>query len=171
MQRDDAQSDNKQHRAVLEQSLDRANAHLARLNAKHRSAALMTGDRRYRTVRGIEEEILIATIHRDKCVRDLQNLKAPTKVSGPRIFSASEDYCSITYRGVPYILTKNQRKIIKLLHEAYIEGTPALSKGALLSAIEAETSRVRDSFKNSPLWRTLVISNGRRGTYSLNLGE
>lgn len=86
------------------------------------------------------------------------------------IFSASEDYRSIRYKGVPYTLTRNQSTMIRLLHEAYCKGTPALGKHVLLSAIEAETSRVRDSFKGSLLWGSLIIANrSPRGTYQLNL--
>jgi hypothetical protein len=60
--------------------------------------------------------------------------------------------------------------MVKLLHDAYQHGTPAVGKATLLAAIEAETSRVRDSFKNSPLWGTLVVSNTKpRGTYQLDL--
>jgi hypothetical protein len=85
-------------------------------------------------------------------------------------FIASEDYCSIKYKGVSYTLTRNQSTIIRLLHEAYLKGTSSLSKLALLSAIEAETSRVRDSFKSSELWSTLIVANrSPRGTYRLNL--
>jgi len=87
-----------------------------------------------------------------------------------RIFIHSADYRSIKYNGIPYLLTKNQSTIIKRLHEAHLNGTPALGKDGLLSAIEAETSRVRDSFKGSPLWGILIVSNCRpRGTYRLNL--
>jgi hypothetical protein len=86
------------------------------------------------------------------------------------IFRPSADYRSIKYKGVPYSLTRNQSTIVRLLHDAYLNGTPALGGDALLSAIEAETSRVRDSFKGSLLWGNLIVSNrSPRGTYRLNL--
>jgi hypothetical protein len=86
------------------------------------------------------------------------------------IFTASEDYCSISYKGVSYTLTRKQSTIIKLLHKAHCNGTPALRKDYLLSAIESETGRVRDSFKGSALWGTLIVSNrSPRGTYQLKL--
>lgn len=85
-------------------------------------------------------------------------------------FVASADYRTIRFRGKQYKLTRNQSKIVKLLHDAYERGTPAVGKHMLLEAVEAETSRVRDSFKNSPLWGKLVIPNQKpRGTYQLNL--
>jgi len=89
---------------------------------------------------------------------------------GDANFSKSGDYCSIKYKGVLYRLTPNQSKIVRMLHDAYLAGTPALRGDTLLAALEAETSRVRDSFKNSPLWGTLIVSNrSPRGTYQLKL--
>jgi hypothetical protein len=85
-------------------------------------------------------------------------------------FAHSPDYRTIRFRGKQYHLTRNQSKIVQLLHQSYLNGTPAVGKELLLRDIEAETSRVRDSFKNSPLWRSLIIPNEqRRGTYQLNL--
>lgn len=79
------------------------------------------------------------------------------------------DYRSIRFHGQEYTLTKNQAKIIALLHAALQAGMPAVDKNTLLSAIEQETSRVRDSFKKSPLWNKLVVPGARRGTYRLDL--
>jgi len=77
---------------------------------------------------------------------------------------------TIRFRGKEYKLTRNQAKIVKLLHDAHRSRTPAVGKDLLLGAIESETSRVRDSFKKSPLWGTLIIPNQKpRGTYQLNL--
>jgi hypothetical protein len=85
-------------------------------------------------------------------------------------FSAGSDYRTVRFRGEEHHLTQNQSVIIKMLHEAYLHGTRAVGKLTLLKAIEAETSRVRDSFKRSPLWGTLILSNRKpRGTYQLNL--
>lgn len=90
MRRDDPKSDSDQHRIVLERNLDNANGRLASLNAEHRAAARMTGDRRNRTLRGIEEKIRETTRYRDGIIRDLQNLKPPPKPSAPRLNYRSE---------------------------------------------------------------------------------
>jgi hypothetical protein len=84
-------------------------------------------------------------------------------------FTASIDYRSIRFNGVPHALTRNQGTIIKILHEAFQRGTPSVGTFALLAAVESESSRVKDFFRRSPLWRTLVVSGERRGTYRLNL--
>ncbi len=81
-----------------------------------------------------------------------------------------DEYRSIRWNNKEYPLTRNQSLIVKTLHEAHERGTPLLPKAALLRAIEAETSRLRDSFKNSPLWGTLIVPVRKpRGTYKLNL--
>ena len=84
-------------------------------------------------------------------------------------FTHSPDYRSIRFKGTDYTLTLNQATMIKMLHEAFQQGTPHVGKLRLLAAVGAETSRVQDSFKVSPLWQTLVVSGERRGTYRLNL--
>lgn len=63
------------------------------------------------------------------------------------------------------------RTIIRMLHEASRAGLPEVSKQRLLSEIEVETSEVRDMFRKSPLWNTLVGQGNRRGTYQLSLGK
>jgi hypothetical protein len=85
-------------------------------------------------------------------------------------FSASADYRTVRFNGQQHRLTRNQATMIQLLHKAHQGGTRALGKATLLKAIEAETSRVRSSWKDSPLWGTLIVSNrSPRGTYQLNL--
>ena len=84
------------------------------------------------------------------------------------ILTAPDDYASVRYKGDVIPLTRNQSIMIRLLHRAHLDGHPDVSKDRLLSAIESETSEVRNSFKKSPLWKTLVVSK-RRGTYRLDL--
>jgi hypothetical protein len=129
-----------------------------------------------RVNRVIEDEIALAEIRRAGNRKGVEQKIEPleAEVGGPKekepIFSASEDYRSIRYKGATYTLTRNQATITRMLHEAYLKGTPTLGKNALLAAIEAETSRVRDSFKVSPLWGTLIVQNRKpRGTYQLDL--
>jgi hypothetical protein len=90
-----------------------------------------------------------------------------TVENGEPPFTHSADYRSIRFNGQTHTLTTNQATIIRILHEAFQRGTPSVGKAMLLGAVEAETSRVRDSFKGSPLWGTLVVKGGRRGTYRL----
>jgi hypothetical protein len=84
------------------------------------------------------------------------------------VASPTSDYRSISFNGETYGLTRNQATIVKLLDDAYKRGTPDVGKDTLLGAMEAETSRVRDSFKKSPLWGKLIVAGKTKGTYRLN---
>ena len=69
---------------------------------------------------------------------------------GETVFAHSPDYRSIRFNGQPHTLTRNQAVIIKILHEAFQQGTPSVGKSTLLSAVESETSRMQDFFRDSP---------------------
>jgi hypothetical protein len=86
-------------------------------------------------------------------------------------FDHTSDYRCICFRGTPYSLTHNQAIIVKILHEACPRRFPEVAKRKLLEGIQSETSRVRDSFKGSPLWGTLVMGGSKKGFYRLNLAE
>ena len=85
-------------------------------------------------------------------------------------FSASEDYRSVRFKGKGYVTTRYQATMIRVMHQAHIAGHPDVGAATLLEATENETSAVRNTFKTSPLWRTLVVGK-RRGTYRLNLPD
>ncbi len=93
--------------------------------------------------------------------------RSGTVASAPPV-SFSPDFHSVQLFGEQIILTPRQAKLISILYEAHESGHPNVSKARLLEAIEAETSDVRDFFRKTPLWKTVVYSE-RRGTYRLNL--
>lgn len=114
----------------------------------------------------------IDAVHKAKTV-DEPGTSSPMKSSGYRedlIFTASVDYRSVRYKGNTFTLTRNQSTIVRLLHSAHTGGHPDVDKDRLLSVVERETSQVRNLFRNSPLWKTLVVSK-RRGTYRLSLPD
>ena len=80
--------------------------------------------------------------------------------------TASEDFRSVLYEGKPYTLTRQQGRMLEVLIEAYRRGHCVVDKDRLLRAAEAETSEVRNFWRNSPLWRTLITSP-RKGAYEL----
>ncbi len=92
----------------------------------------------------------------------------PVNDRAPESFGHSPDYRSVRFHGRAYPLTDNQACMIEVLHIAFQQGTPNVGKKTLLAAIEQETSRVRDSFKESPLWQKLIVTGDGRGTYKLN---
>ena len=83
-------------------------------------------------------------------------------------FQHSPDYASVNWRGQEYQFTKNQATCVRLLHEAWLEGTPYLSADYLLSEI-LSASRMSDLFKRHPAWGSLIVLGERRATYGLKL--
>ena len=85
------------------------------------------------------------------------------------IFSHTDDYQSIRFLGETYSLTERQAVIVGMLHKAHLVGHPDVAKRKLLRAIDAESSEVRDSFRKSALWNTLIRPGIRRGYYRIQL--
>ena len=83
-------------------------------------------------------------------------------------FQHSTDYASVNWLGQEYQFNKNQASCVRLLHEAWLKGTPYLSGHTLLSAIES-ASRVSDLFKHHPAWNHLIVPGERKATYRLKL--
>jgi hypothetical protein len=87
------------------------------------------------------------------------------KNPGPGVFTHSEEYRRISWRGKRYEPTRNQRVFIKKLHLQYLIGAPDVHQDELLKEIGQPSSRVRDSFRsaNRELWGTLIIHALVRG--------
>ena len=60
---------------------------------------------------------------------------------------------------------------MKLLFEAWENGTPELGGTYMLAEAECESDRFSDIFKGHPAWKTLIVFGGTTGTYRLNLPE
>jgi hypothetical protein len=88
--------------------------------------------------------------------------------NGNDSFSVSKDFLSVRFKGTEYPLTFVQGQMMKVLWEAYQCGHPVVGKARLLAATERETSQVRDTWRNSPLWNLLIVS-AKKGSYRLNL--
>ena len=83
-------------------------------------------------------------------------------------FQHSTDYASVNWLGQQYQFNKNQATCVRLLHEAWLKGTPYLSSHTLLSEIEGVT-KMSGVFRRHPAWMRLIVLGERRGTYRLNL--
>ncbi len=80
----------------------------------------------------------------------------------------SPDYASVTWRGQQYQFNKNQATCVRLLHEAWLEGTPYVLGHTLLSAIEGAV-KMSGVFRRHPAWKRLILMGDRKATYRLNL--
>lgn len=79
----------------------------------------------------------------------------------------SEDYRSICWDGEEYTLTHSQAAVVGALWRAWEAGTPELSQAHLLVEADSQAERLRDLFRDSPLWGTVVVPGSARGTFRL----
>ena len=81
----------------------------------------------------------------------------------------SVDFRSVVWDGIPYALTGTQAAIVAILWAEWQAGTPEVSQAALLEGVGSLTARVRELFRGSPAWGTLIVSGSRKGTLKLNV--
>ncbi len=86
-------------------------------------------------------------------------------------FHMSEDSRTAVLHGVSYVLTPRQAQVVDVLYENYKQGMPELSQERILDRIGSESDKLtlRDIFRNSDAWNTLIVSGSRRGMYRLNI--
>jgi hypothetical protein len=88
---------------------------------------------------------------------------APTPTGFPR---HSADFRSVHWFGADYTFTPTQAAVIRQLWEAWEDGTPGLGQETLLEGAGSTGDRLRDVFRGSPAWGTLVVPLGK-GLFSL----
>lgn len=114
---------------------------------------------------GLECELATAASHADTA-----SVEKRDETSADDQLALAPDYSIIRFDGGSQPLTKNQSAVIKTLHEQLKLGLTQVPKNILKNAMGNGAGEVKDSFKRSPLWGTLVVSNASpKGTYSLNL--
>ena len=115
-------------------------------------------------------KLMIAALSESLGEKDTPAALSPISEPSPESqeFQHSPDYASVNWLGQQYQFNKNQATCVRLLHEAWFEGTPYLSGQHLLSEI-LSASRMSDLFKGHPAWNSLIVSGERRATYRLKL--
>lgn len=114
----------------------------------------------------LDEEIKILQLEKlqAEAVRD----RAATEES--TLFTHSDDYRSVTLKGVQYTLTSGQAQIIQILNEARQSGNPSISIAFILEQLGTRNSRWHDIFRSNPEAKKALIGLGeRKGTLRLNL--
>lgn len=91
-----------------------------------------------------------------------------TRNSEPIIFEVSGDYLEVIMRGREFLLGDIQGKIIKQLHEAYLQDKPWVSGKTLTHEAGSENEKLHAIFSNEFVREALIRSNGN-GRYRLNL--
>ena len=79
----------------------------------------------------------------------------------------SLDFRSVHWFGKDYSFTASQAACVKILWNALQNDTPDVGGETLLEQSGSEGSRVRDIFKNHPVWNKMIVSGGSKGTFRL----
>ncbi len=121
-----------------------------------------------------EEEIPMENRH--ETTMTLENESAfqgqriePGEATPSPAFKHSEDYISITFNDQTFTLTSRQAQVVQILHEAHKNELPDVGQHHILEKLGSQSSRLRDTFKRSDLWGTLIVQGKKSGTYRLNL--
>jgi len=92
----------------------------------------------------------------------------PVSDDGP--FHHSPDFRSVSLNGQEFALTTSQAKVVECLWENYENRTPDVSQDYLIETVlDSTQSRLKDVFKNSDAWGTLIAPGRTRGTFRLNI--
>jgi hypothetical protein len=102
--------------------------------------------------------------------REAEVVRVLTKPKPEQRFVPSSDYRSLDWNGEQYTLTPQQAHAVRIWHEHHQSGTPDIGDAYVLEELGTATSRLRDTFRGSPLWGTLIISK-RRGTHRLSISS
>lgn len=71
--------------------------------------------------------------------------------------------------GAGYHLTERQARVVEILYRALQNGTPEVSHREIMKMLGTPNSKLKDSFRGSAAWGTLVVPGSTRGTYRLNI--
>ena len=115
-------------------------------------------------------KLILAALSESLGEKDTPAAPPPKSESSPepQELEHSTDYTSVNWRGQEYQFNKNQATCVRLLHEAWVEGTPYLSGHTLLSEIEGAV-KMSGLYRRHPAWKRLIVPGERQMTYRLNL--
>ena len=85
----------------------------------------------------------------------------------------SPDFASVHWYGANYTFTGNQAAIVKVLWEAWLNGTPDVSSAYLLAKAESSCKKLAEVFRDArmrrphPAWDTMICGGELKGTRRL----
>ncbi len=83
----------------------------------------------------------------------------------------STDYHSVLWYGTEYKFTNTQAACVKVLWEAWEQGTPDVGQAAILEEVDSDRRRLSDVFgrgkKRHPAWGTMIQPGATKGTFRL----
>ena len=92
------------------------------------------------------------------------------KIASENDFLPSPDYRSVVFHGETIPLSTMQAEAVRVLNEAFEQGTPEVSADYVLEQIGSKSRRLRDVFKGagSRAWSLLIITGQGKGTVRIN---
>lgn len=79
----------------------------------------------------------------------------------------SFDFRSVHWFGIDYNFTPNQAAAVKMLWEAWENGTPDIGGDTLATKVDSDSRRARDIFKGHPAFGKMICPGTTKGTYRL----
>lgn len=79
----------------------------------------------------------------------------------------SPDFRSVQWFGTSYTFTPGQAAVVKILWEAWENGTPEVGGDYLVENAGLQSSRLSDLFRGHPAWDKMLVQGGERGVYRL----
>jgi hypothetical protein len=80
----------------------------------------------------------------------------------------SPDFRSVYWFGQEYSFTANQAACVRLLWEAWENGTPELSGPKILEEADIDQDRLSAVFRDHPAWKTMIRPGHTKGAYRLS---
>jgi len=80
----------------------------------------------------------------------------------------SPDFRSVYWFGQEYSFTANQAACVRLLWEAWENGTPELSGAKILEEADIDQDRLSAVFRDHPAWKTMIRPGHTKGAYRLS---
>lgn len=112
------------------------------------------------------DELVVRRQERDR-VEERHGLGGLKRASLP-VLEQRHDFSEVTLGDNLYLLGPIQARVVRILHEAALNGTPWRHGKAVLAEAGSSCTRLSDLFKKQPGWRMLIQSD-RRGRYRLNI--
>jgi len=82
-------------------------------------------------------------------------------------FRHSPDFRSVSCGGEKYSFTARQGQVVQILFEAREKGAPDVGQHYILEELESKAERLRDLFKSSRAWGSLIVRGQGKGTFRL----
>jgi hypothetical protein len=85
----------------------------------------------------------------------------------PTRFRRGPDYADCTWNGKRHTFAPAQRACVKVLWEAFVNGTPEVGQSYVLAEAGYDSTRLQDVFKGNDAWKTMIVKGLAKDTFRL----